>query len=150
MILLVTAGLVIILDRASKIYIDSVLDPGGSIPLVKGILDITYVRNSGALFGLFADLNSLLILFALVLILAILYYYLRARPRDRLLNLALALELGGATGNLIDRIAYGRVIDFIDFKIWPVFNIADSAITVGLVLLGLFLFLRVRRGGGAS
>lgn len=140
----------IILDRASKIYIDSVLDPGGSIPLVKGILDITYVRNPGALLGLFADLNSLLILFALVLILAILYYYLHARPRDRLLNLALALELGGATGNLIDRIAYGRVIDFIDFKIWPVFNIADSAITVGLVLLGLFLFLRVRRGGGAG
>lgn len=150
MILLVTAGLVIILDRVSKIYVDSTLDPGGSIPLVKGILDITYVRNSGGLFGLFADLNSLLILFVLAVILAILYYYLRARPRDRLLNLALALELGGAAGNLIDRVAYGRVIDFIDFKIWPVFNIADSAVTVGLVLLGLFLFLQARRGGEAS
>lgn len=148
MILLVTAGLVIILDRASKIYIDSILDPGGSITLIKGILDITYVRNPGALFGLFSRFNSLLIIFSPAVILAILYYYLHAHPRDRLLNLALALELGGATGNLIDRLAYGRVIDFIDFKIWPVFNLADSAITAGLVLLALFLFLRARRERG--
>jgi signal peptidase II len=123
------------------------LGPGESVPIVRGILDFTHVRNPGALFGLFGSLNSFLIPASVLVILAILYYYLRVRPREWLLNLALALELGGATGNLIDRLAYGKVIDFIDFKVWPVFNLADSAITLGLFFLGLYLFFHVRKKG---
>jgi signal peptidase II len=139
------AGVVVVLDRFSKIYIMGVLDPGESVPIVRGILDLTHVRNPGAIFGLFGSLNSFLIPIGLLVILAILYYSFRIRPKDRLLDLALALELGGATGNLIDRLAYGRVIDFIDFKVWPVFNVADSAITLGLFFLGLYLFSQIKR-----
>ena len=143
-VLLVTA--VIIVDRWTKTVIDSQFDLNQSIPVIDGFLDITYVRNTGVAFGIFSSISSpvksmLLSAFTTVAAVIVVVYSVRSPARNRLLQLALSLILGGALGNLYDRLTYGYVIDFIELYVgayhWPTFNVADSAITTGVVLLGL-------------
>jgi len=115
------------------------LSPGGSIPLIKGVFHLTLLRNKGMAFGLFPEqANILLILsfFAVPALLTLLIVFSR-RIKTRLVKFGLALILGGTIGNLIDRLRYGEITDFLDFRIWPVFNLADTAITVGAILLVL-------------
>ncbi|MBI4299576.1 MAG: signal peptidase II [Chloroflexi bacterium] len=132
------SALVIALDQLTKFLIRSNLSLGESIPN-SGFVRLTHVTNSGGAFGLFAGRNFPLILAAAVGILVIFLYY-RYPPREStLLRLSLALMLGGAIGNLVDRLRQGYVTDFVDLTLWPVFNLADSSITIGVVALGYYL-----------
>jgi signal peptidase II len=105
---------------------------------------IVHWQNSGAAFGSFQGGNAVFTVLAVLVIAAILYYYPRVDPQDWTLRLAMGLQLGGAAGNLIDRLKMGRVTDFISVGSFPVFNVADSAITVGVAVLLLGVWLRER------
>lgn len=94
------------------------------------------MRNPGAAFGFLPNHQLIFLITTIVVVIFILFYYRRLKPHECAVKFALGLELGGAVGNLIDRLFFGRVTDFIDFRIWPVFNIADIAIVVGLAVLG--------------
>jgi signal peptidase II len=120
-------------DQAAKAIVRSTIERGGEVDLVLGI-QLVNVRNRGIAFGLFADGGVLLVLFAVAALAALLVFF--ARHRDRpLVWLPTGLLIGGATGNLIDRTAEGAVTDFIDFPYWPAFNLADVAITFGVLTL---------------
>lgn len=128
---------VLSLDQLTKYLLNTNLAPGGSLPVIKNIFYLSLVHNRGAAFGILKNQTYLFVfasLFAVVLILHTLKRH--SRQRVSLYTLSLGLILAGALGNLIDRLRFGYVIDFLDFRVWPVFNIADSAITVGAVLLG--------------
>jgi signal peptidase II len=142
------------LDQFSKWLVDHQMALHQSIPVFPGLLSLTYVRNTGVAFGLFASASTglrsiLLLFFSLVAIGAILFMWVRNRQGHLLLHLALALILGGALGNLIDRLRMGEVIDFIDVYWrdlhWPAFNVADSAITIGVILLLIHLIFYPER-----
>jgi signal peptidase II len=105
---------------------------------------IVHWNNSGAAFGSFQNGNAVIMVLGLIVIGAILYYYPRVDASDWTLRLAMALQMGGAAGNLIDRFRMGRVTDFISVGSFPVFNVADSAITVGVVVLLLGVWARER------
>ena len=143
--LLLISALVVLLDHATKAWVDAHIRIGGAIPVIPGILRITHWTNEGAAFSLFASSQSPhmvrwgLIAFTLVAALAVLIGMIRLGSRFTLTTIALSLILGGALGNLHDRVLYGSVIDFIEVRIvhyiWPDFNVADSAIVIGACLL---------------
>lgn len=123
------------LDQLTKFLITKNLFQNQSIPIIKGIFHITLVHNRGAAFGILKNQIPLFIitsLFAIILI----YFNLKENKQSKSYSIVLSLILAGALGNLIDRLFFGYVIDFLDFRIWPVFNVADSAITIGAILLG--------------
>lgn len=129
-------------DQVSKYLVLTRLALGESWNPVPGLgryVSVTHVINPGAAFGLFPDQGSLFAVIAVVVVLAILVYYRYLPARNPLVRLSLALQLGGALGNLADRLQHGFVIDFIDFKIWPVFNLADITIVTGVGILAYFL-----------
>ena len=128
---------VILFDQASKLFIQYKMKIGESIPVIKGIFHITYIENPRTSFGLFEYNTSFFVIAALVsVILVILIYKKIIFKKDPFMYIPLTLVLGGAVGNLIDRVRIdGRVIDFIDFRIWPVFNFADTAIVCGMLIL---------------
>ncbi len=132
--------LILVLDQISKFYISSILSLGQSIPVIRDVFHISLVYNTGCAFGLLRNQKILFILLSAVVILYILRDLFSS---GRLYGLgrkaALGLVLGGAAGNLLDRLRLGYIIDFLDFRVWPVFNIADSAITVGIIILGCSL-----------
>ena len=118
-----------------------------SIPVITNVFHITYVHNFGAAFGLFAHRTDFFIFVTTVVVLLI-FVFLRHLPKEqKLLRAALVLQLGGATGNLIDRVRLGYVIDFFDLRVWPVFNVADIAIVFGVGLLILDLTRNAREKG---
>ena len=129
------ASLVFVLDRVTKIVAVSNMSYGQSIRILPNILHFTFVLNNGTAFGLFKGANMVLAILSVFAIALIIFYVLKNKALVFLNSLALGLILGGAMGNLFDRIRFGYVIDFIDFRIWPVFNIADSAITIGTCFL---------------
>ncbi|HZL07507.1 MAG TPA: signal peptidase II [Coriobacteriia bacterium] len=134
-------ALVMAADQATKAAVRAGLQVGESVPLVHGILDLTHVSNAGAAFGLLPGRVPFFIVMATVVLVAILWIVWRYGARSRLFATALALVFGGAAGNLIDRTIAGRVTDFIDVQIWPVFNVADIALDVGVALLILSIVL---------
>jgi signal peptidase II len=149
---LIIALAVLVLDQATKLYIDGHLALYQSLTVVQGFFNITYVRNKGAAFGIFADSAVRLPFFIGISVLAaaaILWYLGRISEEQKLLRISLSLILAGALGNLIDRLRLGEVIDFLDAHWhqhhWPAFNVADSAITVGVALWLLDLWLEERR-----
>jgi signal peptidase II len=141
------AALVVGLDQWTKsLVLTHVALNSQPQPLIPGFLYLTHVHNTGVAFGQFSNGGIMLVLAAAVAAVAIVSY--RARlireqgPLHPLLWVGLALPLGGAIGNMIDRVRLGQVVDFLDLRWWPVFNVADSGITVGAVLLMIyFLFL---------
>jgi len=128
---------IILFDQASKFYIQHNMYIGESIAVIEGIFHITYVENPRTSFGLFEYNSSFFVIAVLVsVILVILIYKKIIFKKDPFMYIPLTLALGGAVGNLIDRVRIdGKVIDFIDFRIWPVFNFADSAIVCGMLVL---------------
>ncbi len=126
------------IDQFSKYLVRAHLEWGQSIP-EDGPLRLTYTTNTGGAFGLFANQTFLLALAAVIAIAVIVLYLRYLPPGSRLLKIGLGLELGGAIGNLIDRVRLGEVTDFIDVGAWPVFNVADSAIVVGTILIAYSL-----------
>ena len=143
---------VIALDQASKLYISSRMRLYETIPLIPNWLDITYALNPGAAFSLFANLPErfrTVLLFALHVVAIVVILGLLARSlRPTLTSVALSLILAGAAGNLIDRALRGRVIDFVRAHYysynWPIFNVADSAITIGVAMILLSMLLSPR------
>ncbi len=134
---------VILFDQGSKFFIQQKMEIGESIPIIEGIFHITYIENPRTAFGLFQYQTMFFLIAALIsVILAILIYKNIAFKKDSFMYIPLTLILGGAVGNLIDRVRIsGRVIDFLDFRIWPIFNFADMALVCGmLILLVHFLF----------
>lgn len=122
-------------DRMTKIAACALLAQGQSIPVLPGLFHITLVFNTGAAFGLLKDQQAFFIAVSILAIAAIVFYLWTRRTDARGIQVALGLIMGGAFGNLFDRVTRGHVIDFLDFRIWPVFNVADTAITVGAVFL---------------
>lgn len=125
------ALLVFAVDCLIKYVVSTRIAPGGSLPLIKGIFHITYVRNAGVAFGLFPDQRLLLVLIGIAVCAAVIYFYTKIRTED----IYLALILGGSLGNLYDRIFLGYVVDYLDFRVFPVFNFADIAINLGVFLI---------------
>lgn len=137
--IILLAVLVIAIDQCSKYYIQTHMAQGMSIPIIQNIFHITYILNPGAAFGLLKHQTFFLIGIAIVLVAAIIYFY-RQIPANRLLHCSLGLLMGGAVGNLIDRVELGYVVDFFDFRIWPVFNVADIAIVSGVAGIMLVIW----------
>jgi signal peptidase II len=148
-LLLGTGAAIIAIDQVTKALVVSHLSEGESRRVIGGVLAWTLQRNPGSAFGLFQRFPVVFTILATVIALVILVG--AARVRDRLVAFALGLVLGGAIGNLVDRIVRppgvfrGRVIDFIDFHVWPVFNVADSAVVIGAILLLIASYRGERR-----
>jgi len=115
---------------------------GESIPVLPPVFYLTYILNPGAAFGILADQKILFIVIAVLAIGGVLIGYRQLPPGRILLQLGLGLAVGGAVGNLADRLRYGQVVDFLDFRVWPVFNLADTAIVIGAGLLAWELLRR--------
>lgn len=126
---------VFLLDQGSKVLVQVAMCHGESIPVAPPVFYLTYVLNPGAAFGLFAHQTELFISVTVLLVAGVILGYKRLRDGQTLLKVALGLIVGGALGNLADRLRYGMVVDFLDFRVWPVFNLADAAIVVGAFLL---------------
>ena len=138
----------VLLDQGTKLLVDHTIPPHRSIPVIEGWVDLIHVRNTGAAFGLLAGqrralASYVLIAFSLVAIGFLVHLIRRLSEKDTGLILSLTFILAGALGNLVDRLLYGEVIDFVDLHWnayhWPAFNVADSFITVGAVSCLYFL-----------
>jgi len=127
-------GIIFLLDRITKLIVLNVKPEIGIIP---GFLSLTYATNTGISFGLLKSQPIIPTLVSIAVLIGIMYYY-REIPKNYLVQTGTALLFAGTLGNLTDRLFYGFVIDFIDFSFWPAFNIADSAIVIGAVLLIIY------------
>ena len=138
LIISLTALLIVFFDQSAKFFIVKNFKISQSFPIFNNIFHLTFVKNTGAGFGILKEFNPFLILISLAVIGIIFYYYKKIKENEILLQIIVAFVLGGTMGNLIDRINLGYVIDFLDFRIWPVFNIADSFISIGII--GLIIY----------
>jgi signal peptidase II len=141
-ILPAAALLTLVADQISKYLVLSNLNRGQSWNPVASLtpwVSITHVTNTGVAFGLFPDRGSLFVIIAMIVVAAIIFYYRHLPAGQWWIKVSLGLQLGGALGNLLDRLRLGHVVDFIDFKIWPVFNLADSSIVIGVAILAYYL-----------
>jgi signal peptidase II len=143
---------ILVLDQLTKMIVDRTMALHQSIPIIDGVFSLTYVRNTGAAFGIFSGSHEafrlpFLILVSVLALGFVVVMLKRLRDEEKGLITALSLIIGGAIGNLVDRILYGEVIDFLDFYWshyhWPAFNVADSCITIG-VLITLFYLIRAK------
>jgi len=135
---------VIAIDQLSKYLAISQLTPYHAVPVIDHLLFFTLAKNPGGAFGILQRNGFWVLIVAAVISLGLLGALLFADLRDGSLKLGLAIIAGGALGNLLDRVRLGYVIDFLDFRVWPVFNLADTAIIIGT---GLILLRLIRRAG---
>lgn len=152
LIFIIMALVLIALDQVTKSLVNSYIVLHQSIPIIDGFFNLVHVRNPGAAFGFLARApeyfrSVFFIAVTIGAVIMILYFLKKNEVRDNVLVLALSLIFGGALGNLIDRIRFGEVVDFLDVYVsthhWPAFNVADSAISIGAVLL---LVSMIKRG----
>jgi len=137
----VTAAVVILADQFTKVWAKSALEDAAPPP-EHYVARLTYVENTGAAFGLLTNQHFLIAFAVLMVIATVVIFYRFPMWNHPLLKIGLGMVLGGALGNLIDRLRLGYVVDFIDFRVWPVFNLADSSITIGIIMLAFyFIFL---------
>ncbi len=140
--LVLVTVLTVFADQVSKAYVVAHLALHRSwmpIDAVEPVFRFTHVHNTGAAFGLFPQGGSIFLIIAVIVSVVIIYYYRQLSGSAWLVRLALGLQLGGALGNVIDRVRLGYVVDFFNVEYWPVFNVADSCIVVGVVLLALVM-----------
>lgn len=146
--LLLIAGTVILLDQLTKYIILKNFALHESLTVIPGLFDITHIHNPGGAFGFFSDQSPVVRklvfrVFSVIAVFVVLYFYHQTPKHETWISCALALIFGGAIGNLIDRFRFGIVVDFLDFYIgnnhWPAFNVADSAITVGVTVFVVHL-----------
>ena len=143
---------ILVLDQLTKMIVDRTMSLHQSIPIIDGFFSLTYVRNTGAAFGIFSGSHEafrlpFLILVSVLALGFVVVMLKRLRDEETGLITALSFIIGGAIGNLVDRVLYGEVIDFLDFYWsnyhWPAFNVADSCITVG-VLITLYYLIKAK------
>lgn len=143
--LIMVAGIVLVLDQLTKLLILKYLYLHQEIPVIEGLFNIVSVRNPGGAFGFLAGHSTLVrmivfLVVSLFAVVAVLYFYMSTPKELKWLSSAFAMILGGAAGNLVDRFRFGEVVDFLDVYIkyfdyhWPAFNVADSAITIGMAI----------------
>ncbi len=144
------AGLVVLLDQATKLLVQAKMPLYDSIPVIEGFFNLTHIRNPGGAFGFMAagsqGVRNLLFVGVAIVAMGLIVYFYRSTPKTvPYLASALAMIFGGAVGNLIDRLRFGEVVDFLDVYVgayhWPAFNVADSAITVGITIFIAHLVL---------
>ena len=149
-LLIGTVTIAVVLDQLTKEWIQRTMELHQSIPVIPDFFNLTLIKNPGAAFGLLSEsggaLRTAFFIVVAIVALGVLTYLYRNTPREIwVLRLALSLVMAGAVGNLIDRVRFGEVVDFLDFYVgryhWPAFNVADSCITVGVTLLILHGFL---------
>lgn len=128
---------VVVLDQLSKLLVVENIARYEQIKVIPG-LKLTNIRNDGIAFGLSGGRQGLVIVFTAVVLVVLLYYFIR-QPERRFMWIAVGLLCGGAIGNVIDRVRFGSVIDFIKLSHWPVFNFADIAVSLGVLTLALIL-----------
>ena len=141
---------VIALDQITKVVVSRILQLHETVPVIRGLFNLVHLRNRGIAFGLLNRPGNDYVFYLLTIVtigavLLMLFWFTRLRDEDRKIKFGLSLIMGGAVGNLIDRLRLKEVIDFLDFHIgpyhWPAFNVADSAITVGTIWLAVTLIL---------
>lgn len=138
-----------ILDRVTKLLSIKHLKDGKDITVIRNFFDFQYVENRGAAFGIFQGRQYILSIITSIVIIGLIIYLIKNRQSSKLLNISLAMIIGGALGNLYDRISYNYVVDFIswhykDVYYWPNFNIADILVVVGTALMALYIIKDVK------
>ncbi|MBR5808864.1 MAG: signal peptidase II [Clostridia bacterium] len=149
----ISAALVVIFDQVAKILVMHNIGPTDCFHIIPGLFDFVYVKNTGAAFSILSNNTGLLSIVSIVFCVGVLWYWYKTKPASTLLKLSLCLLFAGALGNAIDRIFRGFVVDFIStaFMEFPVFNIADIAITFGAALLIIyFIFFDKEDENGES
>lgn len=126
---------IVFCDQLIKYYVMHHLYLGQSIVIIPGICNLTYILNSGAAFGIMQNQQLFFIFIALILILLMIYYRKRISQFSILTQFGIACLVGGAIGNMIDRLSRGQVVDYIDLLVWPIFNLADICIVLGCIIL---------------
>ncbi len=149
-VILIAAALAIALDQFTKHVIVTSFAPGESRIFIPHLVYWTYVQNHAGAFGLFGTQPWLLVIMALIVLVLFWFAFRDSAERSRTVQIAFGAIAGGAIGNIIDRFHYGYVVDFIDFRWWPVFNAADSCITLGVCALILSTILRERAARAAA
>jgi signal peptidase II len=143
------AVVVFVIDRVTKAWVSENIPLGTARPIVGDYVRIVHAQNTGAAFGLLPERTTLLSVLSVVAVLAIVYYYRQIASNSALVSATLGMQLGGAFGNLLDRITQGYVVDFVDVGIGDVrfwaFNVADSSIVVGIILVTLALWYEEHR-----
>ena len=142
--LLLTLSLVVALDQISKFLVRANLAWGQSVP-EDGFFRITYITNAGASWGMFGNAVFLTIATAVVIIVTIAIYWRYPQAKRTPIKIALGLLIGGSLGNMIDRVTHGRVTSFIDVGAWPIFNVADVAIVVGVCIIAAYLIFSLSK-----
>src|SRR3989338_97209 len=135
---------VFLLDQVIKIIVNKLMFMCQSIPIIPEVLHLTYIQNQGAAFGLFFGQRTILIAIGIMVIMLMIYYHYLIGVHDPT-QIALALILGGCVGNITDRILRGSVVDYVDFRVWPIFNLADVMINLGVLFIIFYLFKRKKR-----
>lgn len=141
MTILITFLLVIVIDQLTKYLVVENFALGETMPLLENIFHFTYVRNRGAAFGILQGQQWFFIVVTIIVLAAIIIFYKELPLHNMWNRIALGLAIGGAIGNLIDRLRLGYVIDFIDLRVWPVFNIADSSVVVAVAIFSYWLLI---------
>jgi signal peptidase II len=143
LVLVGVAFFVLVLDQLTKIVVSTSLPEGGwwsPFPSLVRVFRIIHITNSGAAFGIFPNQGNFFLAIAVIVAVAIVLYYRYLPTGSWLVRVSLGLQLGGAMGNLIDRMRYGHVVDFVDIGFWPIFNVADVAIVTGVAILAYCLW----------
>ena len=141
MTIMFTFLVVLAVDQFTKYLVVNHFLVGESVPILENIIHFTYVRNQGAAFGIMQGQQFIFIIATVAILVAIVIFYKELPLHNFMNRFALGLVLGGAIGNLIDRVRLGYVIDFIDFRIWPVFNIADSSVIIAVTIFSYWLLV---------
>jgi len=132
---------VVLLDRITKLLVLNNMNVGESIAVIQGFFHLTYILNPGAAFGILAGQRWFFVVVAVVVLGLIVYFQNKLPAEQKLLRVCMGMIAGGAIGNLLDRLFISKVIDFLDFKIWPyIFNVADSMIVVGGILMVILVY----------
>ncbi len=144
------AGVTFVLDRLTKAWVEQNIPVNEGRTVVDDVLRIVHTQNSGAAFGLLPERTTLLSVLSVVAVVAILYYYRQIASTSPLIAATLGMQLGGAFGNLVDRVGQGYVVDFVDvglpgvWRFWA-FNVADSSIVLGIVFVTILLWQKERK-----
>lgn len=141
----------VILDRTTKMWALNELSMGKDLIIIKNIFQFSYLENTGAAFGIFRDKTIFLSIITFIIALGILFYLFKYKPQSLVLRISLAFIISGAIGNLIDRVYYKYVVDFIlvhykDVYYFPTFNVADIFVTMGTILLALYVIKEEKNG----
>ena len=138
---------IIAFDQFFKMKVTNTMLVGESIPVVENFFHFTYVLNPGAAFGILPNQRVFFLLTGIALILATIYFYPRIKKNEKLLKFGVINLVSGSTANLIDRFQTGYVVDFIDFRFWPIFNVADIAIVLGMFIVIYFVAFKMDSEG---